>query len=239
MVSLRIPIFLVNLSKIHLIMSLKRKSKSFDDWTAQDMRATFGLKEVPTLPILTNWLLPQHAPTPEQARFLESKRALLARFYRSWNEDELKFRFIAQVVELAELIGEGYNTFTQRKLSAVVKNTVLQGRPELMVAMGEEAPVEPYFFIHEYKPSKQSDDPLGQLLAAMVAAQAHNADKHPMLGCFVIGVLWQFVVLDDANYALSRTYDANQMDDLLNIYSALCEAKVYIEGRLRVDFFDK
>jgi hypothetical protein len=199
------------------------------------MRATFGLKQVDNLSTLTKWLLPQHEPTPEQARFLEGKRALLARFYRSWNEDELKFRFIAQVVELVSLTGEGYNTFTQRKLSAVVKGTLLQGRPELMVAMGQEMPIDPYFFIHEYKPSKQSDDPLGQLLAAMVAAQAHNSDKHPLLGCFVIGVLWQFVVLEDADYALSRTYDANQMDDLLNIYSALCEAKKYIEQQLIID----
>ncbi len=102
-----------------------------------------------------------------------------------------------------------------------------------MVASGEDTPKKPYFFIHEYKPSRKSEDPLGQLLAAMVAAQTHNADKSPVLGCFVIGALWQFVVLEEKTYCVSRTYDANQMDDLLGIYSALCEAKVFIEAKLK------
>ncbi len=55
-----------------------------------------------------------------------------------------------------------------------------------MIATGQEDPLRPYFFIHEYKPSKRADEPLGQVLAAMVAAQAHNADEMPVLGCFVI-----------------------------------------------------
>jgi hypothetical protein len=66
----------------------------------------------------------------------------------------------------------------------------------------------------------------------MLAAQAHNSDDFPVLGCFVIGALWQFVVLDQNAYALSNTYDANKMDDLLAIYSALRQAKIYIEARL-------
>ena len=212
-------------------MALRRKS--FDDWTAEDIRDTFNVKQIPPTTHLKEWLGIEHAPNAQQIAFLESKRALLERFYRTWNEDELKFRFISQVVELTELIGKGYNTFTQRQLSAVVNTILLQGRPELMVASGEDTPKKPYFFIHEYKPSRKSEDPLGQLLAAMLAAQTHNADDFPVLGCFVIGALWQFVVLEQNTYTLSNTYDANKMDDLLSIYSALRQAKMYIEARLK------
>jgi hypothetical protein len=208
------------------------KSKLFDDWTAEEMRDTFGIKQKPQNQHLTAWLSVAHPPNERQSDFLESKRVLLERFYRTWNEDELKFRFISQVVELASLIGEGYNTFTQRPLAAVVDKIKLQGRPELMVATGEDTPKKPYFFIHEYKPSRKSEDPLGQLLAAMVAAQTLNADNEPLMGCFVIGALWQFVVLEGKTYTVSRTFDANQMDDLLGIYSALCQAKAVIETKL-------
>jgi hypothetical protein len=48
----------------------------------------------------------------------------------------------------------------------------------------------------------------------------------------VIGAIWQFLILDGQNYTLSRPYDAVQTSDLLNIYSALCQSKVYVEARL-------
>jgi hypothetical protein len=144
-------------------------------------------------------------------------------------KDELKFQFIAQIVELVDLHGKNFNIFSQRNLSAVVNGITLQGRPEVMVATGQEDPLRPYFFIHEYNPSKRADEPLGQVLAAMVAAQAHNADEMPVLGCFVIGALWQFVVLHGSSYTLSSTYDATQTNDLHAIYSAFYQAKLIIE----------
>jgi hypothetical protein len=110
-------------------MALRRKS--FDDWTAEDIRDTFHIVQAPQMAYLNEWLANVHAPNAQQIAFLESKRALLERFYRTWNEDELKFRFISQVVELTELIGKGYNTFTQRQLSAVVKTVLLLLREKI------------------------------------------------------------------------------------------------------------
>jgi hypothetical protein len=100
-----------------------------------------------------------------------------------------------------------------------------------MIATGQEDPLRPYFFIHEYKPSKHADEPLGQVLSAMVAAQALNNDEQPLFGCIVIGNTWQFLVLEDKTYSLGQTYDATQKHELLGIYSALGQAKVYIEER--------
>jgi hypothetical protein len=207
------------------------KRKSFDDWTTQEVRDSFLIKEVEKLSLLEEWLSFVTIPNAVATQILEERRLLLRRFFRTWNEDELKFRFIAQIVELASLIGDTYNTFTQRNLSVVVNGLSLQGRPELMVATGQEYPKKPYFFIHEYKPSKRADEPLGQVLSAMVAARALNNDGLPLLGCFVIGAIWQFLVLDNNEYALSRIYDATDVGDLKAIYSALCQSKVYIETR--------
>ena len=210
------------------------KRKSFDDWTTQEVRDSFNIKEVDKIPLLDEWLSFVTIPTAVAVQIMEEKRLLLRRFFRTWNEDELKFRFIAQIVELASLIGDSYNTFTQRGLSVVVNDIPLQGRPELMVATGQEDPKKPYFFIHEYKPSKRADEPLGQVLSAMVAAQALNNDGLPLFGCFVIGAIWQFLVLEDKKYALSRIYDATDPKDLEAIFSALCQSKVYIQARSSV-----
>jgi hypothetical protein len=207
------------------------RRKLFDDWTTQEVRDTFNIKEVPPTALLEEWLSAGHQPTVQEAQFMEGKRVLLTQFYRTWNEDELKFRFIAQIVELTSLIGKTYNTFTQRTLSAVVSGITLQGRPELMVASGWEDPKKPYFFIHEYKPSKRAEEPLGQVLSAMVAAQTLNADDLPLFGCFVIGAIWQFIILDKNTYTLSRAYDAMRTEDLHGIYSNLCQAKIYIKQR--------
>ena len=212
---------------------MAKKSKSFDGWTTQEVRLTFNIEQVPPTPFLKEWLAAVHTPNAHQIQFLEAKRALLERFYRNWNENELKFQFIAQIVELVDLHGKNFNVFSQRNLSAVVNGITLQGRPEVMVATGQEDPLRPYFFIHEYKPSKRADEPLGQVLAAMIAAQAHNADEMPVLGCFVIGALWQFLVLSGSTYTLSSTYDATQTNDLHAIYSAFYQAKLIIEAAAR------
>jgi hypothetical protein len=208
-------------------MAINRRS--FDDWTTQEVRMTFNIKQTFASHLLTEWLAAVHPPNLIQAEFLEEKRALLERFYRYWNEDELKFQFIAHIVEMARLRGENFGTFSQRKLSAVVNDILLYGRPEVMIATGQEDPLKPYFFIHEYKPSKRADEPLGQVLSAMVAAQFLNGDERALLGCFVLGHTWQFVVLENKTYTVSRNYDATQFDDISAIYSALCQAKVYIK----------
>jgi hypothetical protein len=208
---------------------MAKRKKSFDDWTTQEVRLAFNVAQMPATPFLKNWLSATHPPNAHQLQFMEAKRALLERFYRNWNEDELKFQFIAQIVELVDLHGQNFNIFSQRKLSAIVNGITLEGRPEVMIATGQEDPLRPYFFIHEYKPSKRADEPLGQLLAAMIAAQSHNADDMPVLGCFVIGALWQFVVLEANTYTLSSTYDATQTSELHAIYSAFYEAKLIIE----------
>jgi hypothetical protein len=212
---------------------MAKRRKSFDDWTAQDIRYTFGIKEKDKSSLLEEWLSKSFVPNAIASSIMEERREELNRHFRSWNEDELKFQFIAQIVILAKLHGEDFSTFSQRNLSAVYKDVLLQGRPEVMVATGIDDPVRPYFFIHEYKPTKQTGDPLGQVLAAMLAAFMLNGDEKPIFGCFVIGNTWQFVILEANFYTISRSYDANQADDLQDIYSALCQAKVYIEERIK------
>jgi len=89
--------------------------------------------------------------------------------------------------------------------------------------------VDPYFFLHEYKqqhPSKKND-PLAQLLIAMLAAQTKNNNNQPFYGTLVEGRFWYFVILSQKEFAVSDALDATT-DEIYLIYAILCKVKEYI-----------
>jgi hypothetical protein len=92
--------------------------------------------------------------------------------------------------------------------------------------------------LHEYKPEKTSgNDPLGQLLIAMVHAQSLNTalDK-PLYGCYTLGRFWFFVVLVGKEYRVSRAYDATQTEDLTAMVAILEKVKAYIHQVLGLPY---
>ena len=85
------------------------------------------------------------------------------------------------------------------------------------------------YLVHQYK--KQADtsnDPLGQLLAEMVAAQTTNQHKQPLYGAYIIGRHWYFIVLEGQVYAESLAYDATK-DDIIAIVTILRHTKNIID----------
>ena len=88
--------------------------------------------------------------------------------------------------------------------------------------------------MQEYKPKKNpSGDPLGQLLIAMLATQQLNNDtEKPLVGCFIVGQLWAFVVLKGKNYAISSDYDATDEQKLSAIIGILKKIKTMYEIRI-------
>jgi hypothetical protein len=99
-----------------------------------------------------------------------------------------------------------------------------------MVATGIFVPYHPFFFLQEYKKSQGYDsDPFGQLLVCMVAAQHLHKDGQPLYGCYVIGKIWTFVLLDGQQYATTQSYDATDAGELQIIWSMLVEVKRIVE----------
>jgi hypothetical protein len=221
------PIFAKKI-KTSLIM------KSFEQWESEEIEITFGVKRLKNSPEIQQWISAKCDIDPHLKKILISLQNRLAEKAEYWNEDELKFFFISPILSFIDFMGEKYNTFTQRPLSAQ-KNDVngnaiaLKGRVEFIVAAGKQHPRHPYFCLHEYKPEKRRDaDPLGQLLAAMIAAQTNNKANHPIYGCYVIERMWFFVILDNNSYSVSRSFDATN-DDIFDIYCILLQCKKYIE----------
>ncbi len=210
----------------------KIKTKSFEKWTQQELMKTFNLNKLNQLPVLEAWLTltlpPELALTPAEREFLTKKQFEAIEFIETWSEQELIIRYIAHILEFAHLSQRDYQPFAQRQLKAKVGDYYLSGMVDLMIASGHFEPESPYFCFHEYKRTHtgHDSDPVGQLLATMLAAQAINQDINqlqPIYGVYVIGRLWYFAVLLKSEYAISLPFDSTKAElwDIMRLLAGL------------------
>lgn len=202
--------------------------KTFEQWDIDEVERTFQLCVQDNNKTLTRWLQARHEPTDTENTIISRLQKDIRRSIDAWNEDELKFKFIAPLVSLIGFNTDKFQAFTQRTLTAEVDSIKLSGRVDFLVATGKSKPIQPFFFLHEYKRLRgRENDPLAQLLVEMLAAQELNEHKFPMYGCHVIGRNWFFVVLEGRNYAESNQYSVSD-DGLYKVFSILKEAKAII-----------
>ena len=171
--------------------------------------------------VLQNWLnvsVPKGYMLPE---LLEEKRKLLEYEGSAWNEEELKMHFISFVFSFSNLqVPHKMKLFYERQLSAVVQDTPLSVVCHALLAspLGLNTPKKPYFFLQEFKKGKKAtDDAEGQMLIAMLIAQAQNANNEPIYGCYLIGKDWYFTNLIGKRYCVSKSYDATDPKELTEI----------------------
>ena len=209
----------------------KKPNKSFKDWQAEEVEKAFDIKKHRTLPFLESLKAIQLPENHIYRATIEKYRLELFDYIDSWNEDEYKFLFIGPYFKLIDFTTPYFKVFTQRPMSVTYENDTLttSGKVEFMLARGRQIPDIPHFFLHEYKPEKNRDnDPLGQLLIAMVAAQKLNKDNKPIYGIYVNGRNWFIVVLEGQNYATSLAYDATS-DDIFSLFAVLEFMKTTME----------
>jgi hypothetical protein len=202
--------------------------RSFETWDTEAVETELGIVQIEQSNLLDNWLKSTTTFEEHEVNTLESLRKKLAKNALFWNEDELKLQFLGPLLFAVDLDMPDYKVFSQRSLSATINAIEIGGRVDFMLAKGKQRPSKPYFFIHEYKQeSKGSNDPQGQLLAELVAAQYRNENQHPIYGCYVIGRNWFFVVLNNNEYAVSEPYIASD-EDIYKIVAFLRQIKVYV-----------
>jgi hypothetical protein len=214
--------------------------KPFERWKYEEVELTFGTERVKSIPALAHWLEADEPADDYETKTLNRYYDQLVRKVEAWNEDELKFFFLSNIITLVDFSKpKVYSSFTQRTVATKRpdiqgKDVDLRGRIEFFVALGEQIPRHPFFFLHEYKPLNKTtpSDPLGQLLIAMLATQTLNQIEHPLYGTYVRGSSWQFVVLENNQYAVSKSFDALEEDELFKIFSILKRCKSYIENWL-------
>lgn len=208
--------------------------KPFSKWTKEEVEEEFHLTSVPQHLLLQQWLSVSSSVSADEERRLRQLSQKLLTHVHDWNEEELKIYFIAFLLDVVDFYQERYRPFLERELSVeYAEGKKLWGVIDFLVASGKQAPKEPFFFLHEYK--KQADtsnDPVGQLLAEMVAAQTVNRQEYPIYGAYIIGRHWYFIVLAGQEYAESLAYDATK-DEVLAIVSILRQTKAMIDHLLQ------
>jgi hypothetical protein len=194
----------------------------FEKWNLDMLFDNFGLQQVRKMTALTEWqdAINTLTITADEKKYLDILREKIFADVENWNEEEVKMKSIFPILSLVDFEINGFKVFAQRKLSTVLDNIPLSGKPEWIVAKGISMPKNPYFFIHQYKKKYgNSADPRAQLLVAMLAAQQVNATNLPLYGLYVAGKSWNFVVLQGREYAVTDTYTATQTDiyDILKL----------------------
>lgn len=211
--------------------------RTFGSFTFDVVEKMFDIEEVSKLDLQKEWLSAPFSTNENIVYVLNYFKNHLLEKANIWNEDELKMFFIGPLIELANIETKEFQAFTQRNFSMVYGGEEIGGRVDFMIAKGRRLPEAPYFCIHEYtctersrseQEANTSEDPLGQLLIAMVAAQYNNEASIPILGAYVIGRNWFFVVLEDKKYAKSDAYVASS-DDIFQIFAILQKSKEIIQ----------
>lgn len=193
----------------------------------------FQLERVDGHPILAQWetdTLPD--AIDDKFGIINQQRLLLADRLEDFNEETLKMNFIWLLLNLVQFNGANYTAFADERLEAEFDNFILAGRTDWFVAKGKYKPEVPYLFLQEYKRTRHaSSDPEGQLLAEMLTARKLNSTTEPMKGLTITGKFWNFVVLHENQYCISKSYDSTQEDELRDIYRILKIAKNEIAAK--------
>jgi hypothetical protein len=204
--------------------------KSFRNWTRQDIADKFGLDIKENCTDLEQWLNMPFEIKEEEQKELERLQLKLKGNVDVWNEQELIIKFIALLIDMVDYDNPNFKTFANRKLKGAIDGEQVAGEVDLMVASGIFEPQAPYFCLHEYKKEKGVDnDPLGQLIIAMMTAQELNNNKYPIYGAYVMGRNWFFLTLKDRKYCISEEYIATR-SDIFKIYGILTNLKIMIEN---------
>ena len=196
-------------------------------WTHGLIRKTFALQKIEEgYPLLDDWTNTTNNLTELEIEMLEKRRKKLLQNVNGWNEETLKMKFIAFILDMADYdIGQFQGIF-EAEMSAVVQGYSLKVITDFTVATVIEDLIEyPYFYFHEYKQKKNTKDPISQVLLAMLIAQEKNQDEKPIYGCHVIGELWHFMVIHGREYSIHKGFNATNPNDLQTILLILRKFK--------------
>jgi hypothetical protein len=207
-------------------------------WREAELVIKFRLNPIKmeVTPLLEEWL---NAPLPnlnEIEQYLFEKYLRLAKQdLNSWNEEELKMKFITHIISLGLLEnGDGITTCFDRGLSGVIEGVPLSVKTDFMVASGYQNVIQqPFFHFQEYKPSlNPTGEPMAQLLEAFMIAQTLNKKNIPLYGAEIVGEHWKFVVMEGKDYCISSPYACTVREDLMQIIAILRKFKEILETRL-------
>ena len=204
---------------------------NFKDWTQENVQTTFGLQRIfGNFAPLDEWLQQSAMVDDIENKMLLHFQKGLNRGVEGWNEFELENKFISPLFVMAGFDSDTFSYFLERDMAFEWQGQRIQGRVDGMIASGYLSPRKPYFCLAEYKRQTDPDgDPAGQCLIAMLAAQYLNDNPEQVIyGAYIIGATWRFTALKGNEYAVSKTYTADD-EEIFEVFKILKALKNKIE----------
>jgi hypothetical protein len=204
------------------------------NWVEGLIVKTFGLKSVlDGFAPLDAWLTVKNDLDEETIAELEKRRLRLRKRVNGWNEETLKMKFIAFIIDMVDYDTDDLEGVFDAELKGTVQGQKLSVIADYaLCSYTFDFKEPPYFYFHEYKPRKKTKDPIAQLLLAMLIAQEANEHQRPLYGCAVVGEFWYFMVLEGKTYSISNGYVAANADDLQSILLILRKFKHILHTEL-------
>lgn len=134
--------------------------KPFREWSRSHLKNYIGIIQVENFAPLNDWLTIDKEIHKEETLFLNKLAKKGQKFIDTWNETELREKFIIDVTKLVNFENEQYDlfSFSERFLSAVIRKqffeSKLSGTVDWMVALGDGKPCCPFFSSMNIKPKK-------------------------------------------------------------------------------------
>lgn len=208
------------------------KKATLKDWDLDQLDKAFGLKQIWECDLLKQWENNDIPITEFERNSLLNFQKSLIRGGRAWNEVELENKFISPVFMAAKFDDQTIGYFLERPLKGIVGEYELSGIVDGMIATGFRDPDKPFFCMHEYKRSVDNDgQPDAQALAAMLVVQADENGQKPIYGLYIVGLIWNFMVLDGKEYCISKSYNAED-EEIFEIFGMLKALKHIIKTEL-------
>ena len=120
--------------------------KPFEKWKNEEVKRTFGLREIDNLPTLTAWLGAGKQASEVEKTQVEALQAILKKYVNYWSEEELKVFFIIPFLQIVNFAEYGkYRPFLEATFGANIEDAnhelqYIRGRVEFVVATGEQDP---------------------------------------------------------------------------------------------------
>lgn len=209
---------------------------TFKEWTLTKLDNAFGIRQIldTDCSFMQKW-----QALSQTTEIIDLERQVLLKLQKplqwggkGWNEFELENKFISPVFMIAEFDDRIIGYFLERPLKGIVGDYELSGIVDGMIARGFRDPDKPFFCMHEYKRSVDNDgQPDAQALAAMLVVQADENGRKPIYGLYIVGLIWNFMVLNEKEYCISKSYNAED-EELFDIFRMLKALKHIIKTEL-------
>jgi len=204
------------------------ESVKFSDCNKEYLEDLFGLNRLYEHLAIDEWVKKSAQVEMDEIELEFTKRLqkIAIQNFDAWNEIELLEYFVGPLLSLVNFNTAKFKIFSERKISGVVDGVELYGEPDAIIATGKYRPQLPYFCFNEYKKQEEiKGDAAGQALAPMLVAQELTEHKFPIYGIYVVGKYWNFLVLKDKEYCISKSYvaDDKEIFDIFKMLKALKE----------------